>query len=314
MGSGGCVETGKECRMEKPWEIPEPDDVLEVPAADGSVIHVRRHGIPHGPRLLLTHGNGMAADAYFPFWGGLTDRFEIFVHDLRNHGWNRVGCLEHHRIANLIDDGGRVVEAIEREFSRKPLVGLFHSLSGLLGLRQSIAGVIRFDAIVAFDLPVVPPGQSRDDIERVGKHLARMARKRRNGYPSYESFVRRLARMPVFNRLQARDLDLIARTTLKARPEGGVELRCPPEYEAQMFEEYYSWSSRTEARDAPCPVKAISADPTITGTYLPGEGMEELVHVDYDFVPETSHLHQIEAPNRCRRAMLEFLDEIGFQG
>ncbi len=119
--------------------------------------------------------------------------------------------------------------------------------------------------------------------------------------------------MPVFNRLQARDFDLIARTTLRERADGGYELRCPPEYEAQMFEEYYSWSSITETRDALCPVKAISADPTIVGTYLPGEGMEELVHVDYDFVPETSHLHQIEAPDQCREAMLEFLDEIDGQ-
>ena len=314
MGSGGCVETGKECRMEKPWEIPEPDDVLEVPAADGSIVHVRRHGVPGGPRLLVTHGNGMAADAYFPFWGGLTDRFEIFVHDLRNHGWNRPGRLEDHRIANLIDDGRRVVRAIDDAFGRQPPVGVFHSLSGVVGLRQAIDGSVGFRAIVVFDLPLVPRGQTRKDGETVGSYLARIARKRRSRYPTYDSFARRLARMPVFNRLRPEDFDLIARTTLRPCPEGGVELRCPPEYEAQMFEEYYSWSSRTEARNAPCPVKAISADPTITGTYLPGEGMEELVHVDYDFVPETSHLHQIEAPNRCRRAMLEFLDEIGFQG
>ena len=109
--------------MGKAWEIPEPADVLEVPTRDGGVIHVRRHGVAAGPRLLLTHGNGMAADAYLPFWGGLTDRFEIFVHDLRNHGWNAVGRLEDHRIANLIDDGRRVAEAIEDAFGRKPPVG-----------------------------------------------------------------------------------------------------------------------------------------------------------------------------------------------
>ena len=300
--------------MGKAWEIPEPTDALEVPTADGSVIHVRRHGVPHGPRLLLTHGNGMAADAYFPFWGGLMDRFDIFVHDLRNHGWNPVGSLEDHRIANLVDDGGRVAEAIGEAFGRKPPVGVFHSLSGVVGLRQAIDGLVRFHAIVVFDLPLVPPGGTREDGEAAGVRLARIARRRRNRYPSYESFARRLARMPIFNRLRPEDFDLIARTTLRPCPEGDVELRCPPEYEARMFEEHYSWSSRTEARDAPCPVKAISADPTITGTYLPGERMEELVHIDYDFVPETSHLHQIEAPGQCRRAMLEFLDEIGFQG
>lgn len=318
MGTGGAPERLRGYRgeraMGKAWEIPEPADVLEVRAADESVIHVRRHGVPHGPRLLVTHGNGMAADAYFPFWGGLADRFDIFVHDLRNHGWNAVGRLEDHCIAGLIEDGRRVVEAIEGAFDRKPLVGVFHSLSGVVGLRQAIDGLVRFDAIVVFDLPLVPPGQTREDGERLGALLGQIARSRRSRYPSYESFAKRLARMPIFKRLRPEDFDLIARTTLRPCPEGGVELRCPPEYEARMFEEHYSWSSRTEARDAPCPVKAISADPTITGAYLPGEGMEELVHVDYDFVPETSHLHQIEAPNRCRRAMLEFLEEIAFQG
>ncbi|MCY4591098.1 MAG: hypothetical protein OXE86_11200 [Alphaproteobacteria bacterium] len=81
-----------------------------------------------------------------------------------------------------------------------------------------------------------------------------------------------------------------------------------------MFEEYYSWSSITQARDTPCQAKAISsADPTIVGTYLPGEGMEELMRAGYDFVPETSHLHQIEAPEQCRQVKLEFFDEIGFR-
>ena len=116
--------------------------------------------------------------------------------------------------------------------------------------------------------------------------------------------------MPVFNRLQARDFDLIARTTLREAAEGGYELRCPPEYEAQMFEEYYLWSNKTDVRDAPCPVKAISADPTIRGSYLPGDRIDEWLHVDYDFVPETSHMHQIEAPEKCRELMLEFLQEI----
>ena len=299
--------------MGKTWELPEPTCVFEVPTADGSIIHVRRHGIPHGPRLLVTHGNGMAADAYFPFWVGLTDRFDIFVHDLRNHGWNSVGRLEDHRIANLVDDGHRVVRAIGDRFDARPLVGVFHSLSGIIGLQLAIDRMVRFRAIVVFDFPVVPPGQSRKDLEAVGARLARIARKRRGRYPTHESFARVLARVPVFNRLQPRDFDLIAQTTLRTCRDGSVELRCPPEYEAQMFEEYYSWSSITEARDAPCPVKAISADPTIAGTYLPGEGMEELMHVDYDFVPETSHLHQIEAPEQCRQAMLEFLDDIGFR-
>ena len=66
----GTRASGRLRGVEHPWEIPEPTDVLNVRTRDGGIVHVRRYGVPHGPRLLLTHGNGMAVDAYFPFWGG----------------------------------------------------------------------------------------------------------------------------------------------------------------------------------------------------------------------------------------------------
>ncbi len=49
---------------------------------DGTVITLRRHGNPAGPRMVLSHGNGLAADLYYPFWSLLADRFDIVVHDL----------------------------------------------------------------------------------------------------------------------------------------------------------------------------------------------------------------------------------------
>ena len=78
------------------WKIPDPETVLEVSAADGYVLTVRRYGNPNGTRIVLTHGNGFAIDAYFPFWSRLTERFDCFVFDLRNHGWNSVvgGCVD----------------------------------------------------------------------------------------------------------------------------------------------------------------------------------------------------------------------------
>ena len=73
------------------WTLPEPLAVLEVRALDGAPIFARRHGNPDGPRIVLNHGNGFSADTCFPFWSHFIDRFDIFTHDLRNHGWNPVG-------------------------------------------------------------------------------------------------------------------------------------------------------------------------------------------------------------------------------
>jgi hypothetical protein len=44
------------------FEIPGPRMTFEVPLEDGAKIRMRRHGNPDGVRLLVTHGNGFAAN------------------------------------------------------------------------------------------------------------------------------------------------------------------------------------------------------------------------------------------------------------
>ena len=44
---------------------------------DGVPIMLRRHGNPSGPRLVLSHGTGLAIDVYYPFWSLLADRFDF---------------------------------------------------------------------------------------------------------------------------------------------------------------------------------------------------------------------------------------------
>ena len=110
------------------WEIPEPLDACEVRAADGAAIVVRRHGNPLDPRVVMTHGNGFAIDACYPCWSRFAERFEIFVYDIRNHGWNPVPNRRAHHVPNLIGDGECVGRAIDRRFGKKAKIGLFHSL------------------------------------------------------------------------------------------------------------------------------------------------------------------------------------------
>ena len=70
------------------FEIPAPSLTFEVPLEDGARIRMRRHGNPDGVRLLVTHGNGFAADAYYPYWRHLLPKFDVLVFDFRNHGQN----------------------------------------------------------------------------------------------------------------------------------------------------------------------------------------------------------------------------------
>ena len=91
--------------------------------ADGAPITLRRHGNPSGPRI--SHGNGLAADLYYPLWSLLTDR----PHPLRlpqprlEPG---VGAPD----AQLPHLRQRQPEhrPIDACFGEKPRVGVFHSL------------------------------------------------------------------------------------------------------------------------------------------------------------------------------------------
>lgn len=61
------------------WEVPAPLSTCAVDLDENTVTTVRRHGNPAGPRLVLSHGNGLAIDLYYPFWSMLTNDFDVMV-------------------------------------------------------------------------------------------------------------------------------------------------------------------------------------------------------------------------------------------
>ena len=56
-----------------------------------------------------------------------------------------------------------------------------------------------------------------------------------------------------------------------------------------------------------CPVKVIGSDPTVVNSFLPSMEMPDLMLLDYDFVPETTHLMQLEEPETCAALTQECL-------
>lgn len=293
------------------WEIPEPRSVCEVRLDADTVTPLRRHGNSDGPRLVLSHGNGLAIDLYYPFWSLLADEFDLIVFDLRNHGWNTVGARQNHNIPTLIRDQERIFEAIDRHYGNKPKIGVFHSVSALVTLSLSPQSN-SLAAQVLFDPPMCKPGKSQIEFDDAVERNAARTRRRADRFQTREDFVEFLRFVPTFTRVVPGVCELIARTTLRPSANGeGYELRCPREYEAQIMDYVRGFSPLADLATLPCPTKIVGSDPTLPYAYLPTIDLSDMISVEYDFLPETTHYLQLERPEECVAEVREFLEQNG---
>lgn len=291
------------------WAVPDPISVCHVRLDGQTVVPVRRHGNPAGPRLVLSHANGFAIDLYYPFWSLLEDDFDLVVYDLRNHGWNAVGDRDHHNIPVMIRDHDRILESIERHYGDKPAIGVFHSISALITL---FSRDTRPAARVLFDPPVCKPGKDQLEFDAAAVRNAAMARRRGERFERREDFVELLRYIPAFARVVPGVRELMARTTLRECGDGaGFELRCPREFEAQIMDYARSFSPLVEFSELGGPTKVVGADPTVPYSYLPAFDLSDLMTVDYDFIPESTHMLQLEYPQKCVAAIRPFLERHG---
>lgn len=296
---------------EAAWDLPQPLSVCDVRHDDGSVTIVRRHGNAHGPRLLLGHGNGLAIDLYYPFWSLLVDDFDLFVYDLRNHGWNEVGARRQHNMPNLIRDQDQVIDAVADHHGEQPTIGVFHSLSALTTLLAPTLSAGRSASLAAwilFDPPLYRPGPEDPDYDALAEQSAGMTRRRTQRFRKRSDFSDLMSYLPLLLRAVPGASDLMARTVLRESPdEGGYELRCPREYEAQIIAYVRTYAFLVDFGHLPCPTKVIGSDPTLPYAYLPTFDLGHIQTVDYDFIPETTHFMQLEKPQECADAMCDFL-------
>ena len=59
-----------------------------------------------------------------------------------------------------------------------------------------------------------------------------------------------------------------------------------------------------------CPVRVIGADPSLPYPFWPTFNFAELLNMDYEFVPGTTHFLQMEKPEECAARLRAFVDPI----
>jgi pimeloyl-ACP methyl ester carboxylesterase len=295
--------------------VPRARHAFDLKMKDGAIIHVRQHGIPGGPRLMFSHGNGLAIDGYFPFWGPLRNRYEVVVFDFRNHGHNPLHTAEGHTWQNFIEDLDAVWQGVNQELGVKPVAGLFHSLSGVTAAMHALKYGPRFDALVLFDPPVYPreghPFQYPQTSDK--NSLASRAARRPERYKDPMDLARQFAKR--FPRWRPEAYELMARATLRHdHASGDWILACPREYEAHVFSTNADPQLWLKMANCPVPVKLICGDPTLEEVGPPaliGRAMAEELGLPYEAINGTSHFLQIERPEECASAVESFLADHG---
>lgn len=298
-----------------PFEIPAPSLTFEVPLEDGARIRMRRHGNPDGVRLLVTHGNGFAADAYYPYWRHLLSRFDVLVFDFRNHGQNVPVEPSNHTYAQLTRDLERVVQAVRSELGARKTAGIFHSMSARTAMKHAVEVGWRWDALMLFDPPDVPPHGHPlyAAMETFENRLTEFAKKRRRRFGSVDELVQEYKQSRATERWVAGAHELMARAVLRQVGDG-YELVCAPENEANIYAEALTLNLWPKASEFGGPVTLIGCDPNFKGAPATGPANQALGTeggYDYAFVPQTGHLLQIEKPEECIALTLAFLGKHG---
>jgi pimeloyl-ACP methyl ester carboxylesterase len=290
--------------------IPSPTRTVDLVMRDGAKIRLRQYGPTDGRRLVLSHGNGLAINAYLPFWLPLAEDFELIVFDLRNHGENPPHDATAHHWDRLVSDMSEIAAGITKHFGMKQTIGVFHSLSACTALMSALRQESSWSALALFDPPLFPPpGHPLEAVELAEmKDLAGRARRRSESYVSTEQFATQLMRVPAFGGWVPGAHRLFAESTLKEQGESWV-LRTPRELEARIYETNTDavWQRISSLR---CPLLLIGADPSHRYATTPAricDAIHRECGSNYVMIPGTTHFLQIEEPAACREALLSFI-------
>lgn len=261
-----------------------------------------------GPLALLHHANGFCAG----LWGLVAERlrphFRLVAMDARGHGasskpdpaqpghyvWDRFG-----------EDAGAVAHQLAAEHGG-PLLGIGHSFGGTALMMAAAADPALFSRLVLVDpvLPspgffagAAPKGENRD--------LATSARRRKQVFASRAEARATWAGRAVFASWDPRALDLYAEYGLAPHAGGGVELACPGEIEATIFDHARRFDAWELAARVATPSLIVCAERGTFGRPLYDQVAARMRDARVVDVP-TGHLVPMERPDLVAKLALEF--------
>ncbi len=198
---------------------------------DGRIIGALDWG-GDGPPLVLLHPNGFCAGVFDPLARALTADHRVVGVDLRGHGTSDAPTT--FEDCGFVAAAGDVVAMLDH-LDLDEVVILGESLGGGTGIlvdRLQPGRVRRLLLCEAIAMAAIDglPGRSNEN------HMSAMARKRRPVWADRATVLASYGSRPPMNVMEHEALAGYVQWGFRDRPDGQVELACPPEVEAWFFE------------------------------------------------------------------------------
>ncbi|MBE0488210.1 MAG: alpha/beta hydrolase [Halomonas sp.] len=260
---------------------------------------------PDRPRLLFAHANGFPGSSYRSFLGPLGERFDVQLLDrLGHHPDFPVG----HNWLALRDE---LLHALEGD--NEPVIGVGHSMGGVLMAMAAEAAPERFRCVVMLDPPLMlgldawamKLAKRFGFVERVTP--AGQSRGRRALWPDREAMRDALRRRRLFRRFTPEALDDYVQGGTRLLDDGQAVLVYDPQVEVEIFCHLPDHLGDLPKRlRVPCALLAGEDSDLLT----PRRRRRLQRHgVPVTLVPG-SHMFPMEYPDETRDALLVTLDAL----
>jgi len=263
-----------------------------------------------GRTAILVHGSGLCADTWKPIAERLAARFRVLAFDLRGHG-DSDKPHGHFTWPEVAGDLPAFMDALD--LSDVLLVG--HSRGGGVA---TLGGAQRPDRVWRMALmeptvalgrpgPTAPPPQGAN-----ANPLAEITRRRRTVWSNHDEIFQAWSRSNTLRNLHPDALWAYIHGGTRRREDGMLEIKCPPEVEAEFYE-HATPDYMYEAMDnITWPVLLLTTDnPRRQVDENPGyirlrETSRDFRHVIF---PGLSHFFPLEKPHEVAQEILDFASD-----
>jgi lipase len=284
-----------------------PDEVYVD--ANGLRLHYLRWRTDGGgvrPAIVLLHATGFLARLWQPVAEAVATHFDVYACDTRGHGDSDKPPPdgENYHWRNLVTDLRGFCDALGLQ--AVTIAG--HSSGGAAAAYLAATHPEYVSRLVLFE-PIIFPAQFLPPEDRRNE-LTEGAHKRRRVWRDTDEIIEAYRTRPAFARWRADVLRLYAEHGTFRREDGQVELKCPGEVEAEVFDHSRSLDTWEHLPEIRCPALVMHGELTPEPfPTLMAQSAQRIPNARLETVADAGHLAPMERPDWVARAILAFASE-----